>query len=153
MKRFRFTLETVRDLRDDRQTAAMLVLADRIRTHGHAQSAAEASLRRHRRAQQALAGAGRAAAMLVQADRDRDAARLSLESSAIDLRETTFGVDAARDDLVEARQALERVTHLEAHRRADHRRRQLAEEERELAEMTEARRARAAAMARRGVLR
>ena len=85
----------------------MLALADRISTHARAQQAAELSLRRHRAAQAALAGAGRPAALLLQADRDRDQARLGLEAAVVELRETAFGVDAARDDLVEASQALE----------------------------------------------
>src|SRR5215218_7755699 len=95
MKRFHFTLDSVRDLREDRQTAAMMALADRISTHARAQHAAEQSLRRHRAAQAALAGAGRPAALLLQADRDRDAARLGLEAAVVELRETAFGVDAA----------------------------------------------------------
>jgi flagellar export protein FliJ len=149
MQRFHFTLDSVRDLRDDRQTAAMMVLADRIRTHTRAQQAAEASLRRHRAAEHALAGAGRAAALLVQADRDRDAARLQLEAATVELRDTSFGVDAARGDLVEARQALESVRKLEQRRRAEHRAARAREEERELADVLEARAARAATAARR----
>ena len=94
MQRFHFTLDSVRDLREDRQTAAMMALADRIRTHAHAQAAAErvaapATARR----EAALVGAGRAAALLVQADRDRDAARLRLEAATVELRDTSFGVD------------------------------------------------------------
>jgi flagellar export protein FliJ len=151
MQRFHFTLDSVRDLRDDRQTAAMMALADRIRTHERAKQVAEASLRRHRRAESALAGAGRAAALMVQADRDRDAARLGLEEATLELRETSFGVDAARGDLVEARQALESVRKLEQRRRAEHRAARAREEERELADVLEARAARAATAARRRV--
>src|SRR5436305_12821069 len=88
MQRFHFTLDSVRDLREDRQTAAMTALADRIRTHALAQAAAEASLRRHRAAETALAGAGRAAALLLQANRDRDAARVQPEAGAVELRGT-----------------------------------------------------------------
>ena len=151
MQRFHFTLDSVRDLREDGQTAAMMALADRIRTHERAKSAAEASLRRHRRAEAALAGAGRAAALLVQADRDRTAARLGLEEATLELRETSFGVDSARDDLVEARQALESVRKLEARRRAEHRAARAREEERELADVLEARAARTVTAARRRV--
>jgi flagellar export protein FliJ len=150
MKRFHFTLDSVRDLREDRQTAAMMALADRISTHARAQQAAEISLRRHRAAQVALAGAGRPAALLLQADRDRDAARLGLEAAVVELRETAFGVDAARDDLVEARQALESVRKLEERRRDEHRAARLRDEERELTDVIEARAARAMALARRG---
>lgn len=149
MKRFSFTLDSVRDLREDRQTAAMMALADRIRTHARAQEAAEASLRRHRAAEDALAGAGRVAALLVQADRDRDAARLGLEAAAMELRETSFGVDSARGDLLEARQALESVRKLEERRRAEHRAARARQEERELADVLEARAARATSLARR----
>jgi len=149
MQRFHFTLDSVRDLREDRQTAAMMALADRIRTHARAKSAAEASLRRHRRSEAALAGAGRAAALLMQADRDRDAARIGLEEATLQLRETSFGVDAARGDLVEARQALESVRKLEERRRAEHHAARAREEERELADVLEARAARAATAGRR----
>jgi len=149
MQRFNFTLESVRDLREDLQTAAMMALADRIRTHERAQVAAEASLRRHQAAESALSGAGRAAALLVQADRDRNAARLQLEEAAVELRDTSFGVESARGDLVEARQALESVRKLEERRRAEHRAARAREEERVLADVLEARATRAATLARR----
>ncbi len=84
----------------------------------------------------------------MQADRDRDAARLGLEAAAVELRETSFGVDAARDDLVEARQALESVRKLEERRRDEHRAARAREEERELADVLEARAARAVTAAR-----
>jgi flagellar export protein FliJ len=148
MRRFTFTLDSVRDLREDRQTAAMMVLADRISTHARAQHAAELSLRRHHAAQAALAGAGRPAALLLQADRDRDAARLGLEAAVVELRETSFGVDAARGDLVEARQALESVRKLEERRRVEHRAARLRHEEREVTDVLEARAARAQAQRR-----
>lgn len=150
MKRFHFTLDSVRDLREDRQTTAMVVLAARISTHARAQAAAEIALRRHRAAQTALAATGRPAALLLQADRDRDVARLGLEASVIALRDTSFGVDTARDDLVEARQALESVRKLEERRRAEHRAARLRDEERQITDVIEARAGRAVALARRG---
>ena len=53
--------------------------------------------------------------------------------------DTAFGVDAARDDLVEARQALESVRKLEERRRDEHRAARLRDEERELTDVIEAR--------------
>jgi flagellar export protein FliJ len=65
------------------------------------------------------------------------------------LRDTSFGVESARGDLVEARQALESVHKLEQRRRAEHRAAVARAEERELADVLEARAARAATAARR----
>jgi flagellar biosynthesis chaperone FliJ len=149
MRRFRFTLHTVRELRDHRETQARVVLADRMRAHAAAHAAAEASVDRHRRAETALGAGARPAALMQQADRDRDGARLGLERAILELRDRTQAVDHARRDLVEARRAVEMLERLEQVQRAEHRRALLAEEEREVADTIEMRSARAAAAAHR----
>ncbi len=142
MRRFRFTLQPVRDLRDHRELTARIAMADRLRAHAAAHEAAEASLDRHRRAERALADAGGPAARLAQADRDRDGARLGLERAIMDLRDRTHGVDQARAALVEARRSVETLNRLEERQRDAHRQAMLAEEERDLADITEMRSAR-----------
>jgi flagellar export protein FliJ len=149
MRRFRFTLQTVRDLREHGESTARQALADRLRAHAAAQTAAEASLAKHRRAEEGLAGRRGPAALLVQADRDRDGARLGLERAILDLRDRSHAVDRAREDLVEARRAVETLDKLEERQRAAYRQAMLAEEERELADVVEMRTARRAAEARR----
>jgi flagellar export protein FliJ len=149
MRRFRFTLQTVRELRDHRESEARVQLADRMRAHAAAHAAAEASVDRHRRAESALGSGARPAALLFQADRDRDGARLSLERAILELRDRTQAVDHARRDLVEARRAVETLERIEQVQRAEYRRQLLAEEEREVADVIEMRAARAAAAAHR----
>jgi flagellar export protein FliJ len=148
MKRFRFPLQSVRDLRHDRETAARQELAERLRAHQAAHTAAEASLARHRLALQRLEHAATSGAALRIADQDRVSARLRLEQDAIGLRHAGGDVDRARERLVAARQALETVQRLEAKQRAAHRAAALAEDERVIAEIVEARAARAAMAAR-----
>jgi hypothetical protein len=145
MRKFRFTLHTVRELRDHRETTARVALADRMRAHAAAHIAAEASVDRHRRAEAALATGARPAASLAQANRDRDGARIGLERAIVDLRDRTQAVDHARLELVEARRAVETLERLEQVQRAAHQRALLAEEEREVADVIEMRSAREAA--------
>jgi flagellar export protein FliJ len=157
MKRFQFTLQSIRELRDERQSSAMLVLAARVRVHQAAQLAAEARLDRHRRSEIALrdaVGAGPVSARtLVQADADRNGARLTLEQAAATLSESAFAVDGARRDLVEAERNVEMLRRLEDRQREAHRIAAARAEERDLADVIEARSARAATEARRRVRR
>lgn len=157
MKRFRFPLESVRDLREERQTSAMVVLAGRVRAHQAAQAAAEARLDRHRRSEVALAKAVSAgpvrAQALVQADADRRGARLTLEGAAATLADSSFAVESARRDLVEAERAVEMLRRLEDRQREAHRVELARAEERDLADVIEARAARAITAERRRVRR
>jgi flagellar biosynthesis chaperone FliJ len=65
-----------------------------------------------------------------------------LERAVLHLREQTHGVDHARGTLTEARRSVEALERLERRQRAEHRRALLAEEERDLADVTEMRSAR-----------
>ncbi len=143
MKRFRFSLDAVRDLRSDREDAAKRVLAERLRAHQAARDAADQSLARHGAAEDALRGAtSTTAAGLVQADRDRTAARVGLEQSARALEERGHGVLRAREDLLVARTALEAVRRLEQRRRDEHASELRRADERERQDLIEARAAR-----------
>ena len=157
MKRFRFPLESVRDLREERQASAMVVLAGRVRAHQAAQAAAEARLDRHRRSEAALAKAVSSgpvsAHALVQADADRRGARLTLEEAAASLSESSFAMESARRDLVEAERNVEMLRRLEDRQREAHRLALAQAEERDLADVIEARAARAATTERRRVRR
>jgi flagellar biosynthesis chaperone FliJ len=144
MKRFTFTLQAVKDLREDREQAALEALAGRLRAHASAQTAAERSRARHAAAEDGLRRTRTTGAVLVQADRDRDAARLGLETATLDLSEKTFAVGAARRDVTEAKQAVDMLAKLETRKRDEHVRALLAEEERQVAEIIEARAARRA---------
>jgi flagellar biosynthesis chaperone FliJ len=144
MKRFTFTLKAVKDLREDRETAALEALADRLRAHASAQSAAERSRARHVAAEERLRRTRTTASVLVQADRDRDAARLGLETATLELSERTFAVGVARRDVTEAKRAVDMLAKLEQRKRDEHARAVLAEEERDIAEIVEARAARRA---------
>jgi len=144
MKRFTFNLQAVKDLREDRETAALEALADRLRAHASAQSAAERSRARHVAAEESLRRTRTTASVLVQADRDRDAARLGLETATLELSERSFAVGVARRDVTEAKRAVDMLAKLEQRKRAEHERARLAEEERDIAEIIEARAARTA---------
>jgi flagellar biosynthesis chaperone FliJ len=144
MKRFTFNLQAVKDLREDRETAALEALADRLRAHASAQSAAERSRARHVAAEESV---------LVQADRDRDAARLGLETATLELSERSFAVGVARRDVTEAKRAVDMLAKLEQRKRAEHERARLAEEERDIAEIIEARAARTATARRQAATR
>ena len=149
MQRFRFNLASVKDVRKQDEDAAMRVLADRMSAARAAQAAAERSLANHRAAQERLRSPKGPAALVLQADRDRDQARVRLEASARMLEERRHGVDRARHDVLRASQALEALEQLEARRRAEHEQAQLAAEERVVAEIVEARSARTATARRR----
>jgi flagellar biosynthesis chaperone FliJ len=149
VQRFRFNLASVKDVRKQDEDAAMRALADRMAAARAAQAAAERSLASHRAAQERLRAPSGSAALLVQADRDRDTARVRLDASARQLEERRHGVDRARGDLVRASQALEALERLEAKRRAEHEQAAIAAEERVVAEIVEARAARAAVERRR----
>ena len=149
MQRFRFNLARVKDVRQQDEDAAMRVLADRMSDARAAQAAAERSLATHRAAQERLRSPGGSAGLLLQADRDRDRARLRLEASARQLEERRHGVDRARADLVRASQALEALERLEERRRVEHGQAMVAAEERNVAEIIEARAARETFMRRR----
>jgi flagellar biosynthesis chaperone FliJ len=142
MQRFRFNLARVKDVRQQDEDAAMLVLAERMAAARAAQAAAERSLAAHRAAQERLRRPVGAAALLVQSDRDRDQARMRLDSAARQLEERRHGVDRARGDVLRASQALEALERLEERRRAEHEQAALAAEERSVAELIEARTAR-----------
>ena len=148
MRSFRFTLQPVRDLREDRQTAAMTVLAGRIRAHQAAERATAAARDRRRRADAAIHG-GTTAGAMAQAQRDRDAALVQAEGAALALADAAFGVTAARDDLVEAQRAVEVLAKLEARQRAAFKLARDRAQERELADLIEMRSARHANGARR----
>jgi flagellar biosynthesis chaperone FliJ len=153
MRRFTFNLQAVKDLREDRETAALEALAARLRAHASAQSAAERSRARHAAAEASLRRVRTTAAVLVQADCDRDAARLGLETATLELSERTFAVGVARRDVTEAKQAVDMLAKLEQRQREEHRRTRLAEEERDVAEIIEARAARRATANRRDAYR
>ena len=143
MKRYRFALDAVRDLRQEAENAAMQQLAAQPTAAAAARAASELSADRRARALERLRRPTGPGAWLVQADRDLEAARVRQETAAIDEREGDRRVGVARDGLVEARRALESITRLEARQREEHRRAALAEEERVISEIVEARAARA----------
>ena len=145
MQRFRFTLDAVRDLRREGETVAMQQLATQLARHEQARGAAAVSAERRRLAEERLRHPSGPAALLVQADREREAATSRAAQADGVVREGARLVEQARDGLVEARRALEAMERLEQRQRAEHRRRALAEEEREVGEVVEARAARLAA--------
>jgi hypothetical protein len=71
MKRFRFNLHSVKELRESRESAALEILGERLRAHAAAAAAAERSQARYAASQAALARPRASAAALTQADRDR----------------------------------------------------------------------------------
>ena len=87
MQRFRFNLASVKDVRKQDEDAAMRLLADRMSAARAAQAAAERSLANHRAAQDRLRTPKGPAGLILQADRDRDQARVRLEASARMLEE------------------------------------------------------------------
>jgi hypothetical protein len=93
------------------------------------------------------------ASVLQQADRHRGAVRLDGDRADIAVSQAAFGVESARLDLVDARQALETVLRFEDRQREAHRVEVARTEERDLAEAIEARSARAAVAARRDARR
>lgn len=123
----------------------MRVLAERIREHAAAQQAARESDARYRRAADALRVSSAQAARLAQADRDRTAARVTLDQAKIALQQRSFGVSNARTDVARARQAVEMLNRLEERQRDAHRKAVLAEQERDTADVIEMRSARKAA--------
>jgi hypothetical protein len=149
MRKFRFTLESVRSLREEREARAMRVLADRIREHAAAAQAAQASDARYRRAADAMRMSSARAALLAQANHDRDAARLAADQAQLALSERSFGVTSARSDVAEARQAVEMLSRFEERQRLAHRQAVAAELERDAADVIEMRSARAAAASQR----
>ncbi len=150
MKRFRFTLDAVRDLRREAETSAMQALADGLRERAAAAAIAERARQRQAAADEHVRRPAGTAAALAQSEREREAARIQVRQSAIAVREGDRLVASARQGLVQARQALESIERLEERGRLEHRRRALQEDERLVAELVEARAARAAFLARRG---
>ena len=151
MKKFSFNLDSVRGLRADAEQRAQEELG---RTLAAAAAAHEARALRERtlaRAQEQLSRREAAAHELVQADRDREAAQMRLGYAAVESQQAEGQVDVARTQLLVASQALEVLQKLEERRREAHRASALKDEEAIVAEITEARAARARAMARKGI--
>lgn len=151
MKKFSFNLDSVRQLRADAEQRAQEELG---RTLAAAAAAHEARALRERtlaRAQEQLTRREAVAHELVQADRDREAATMRLGYAAVESQQAEGQVDDARAQLLVASQALEVLQKLEERRREAHRTAALKDEEAMVAEITEARAARARALARKGI--
>jgi hypothetical protein len=140
MKKFAFTLATVKRLRADAEQAAQAELGKRIAAHRAAVEAREARARALELAESELSR-NALAHELVQADRDRDAAHFRLGAAAAEGRMAEENVLRSRYQLAEASRALEILEKLEGKRRAEHRAASLSEEEAISQEIAEARRA------------
>jgi flagellar export protein FliJ len=140
MKKFSFTLDTVKRLRADAEQAAQAELGKRIAAHRAALEAREARARALELAESQLAQTAQAHE-LVQADRDRDAAHFRLGAAAAEGRMAEENVLRSRHQLAEASRAVEILDRLETKRRTEHRSAALAEEEAISQEIAEARRA------------
>jgi hypothetical protein len=151
MKRFRFPLEIVKRLREHAEQEAQAELGRRIAAQAGASEARAARARALAAAHTELRAGGVSGHQLQLAAGSRDAALLRL--AAADAAETAAGdaVERSRASLVEASRALETLDRLELARRDQHRRAVLAEEEATVQDLAEARRARLAVLARRGV--
>ena len=144
MKKFSFSLDTVKRLRADAEQAAQAELGKRIAAHRAAVEAREARARTLERAESVLSE-NALAHELVQADRDRDAAHFRLGAAAAEGRMAEENVLRSRHELAEASRALEILDRLEQKRRTEHRTAALAEDEAVSQEIAEARRAHAQA--------
>jgi flagellar biosynthesis chaperone FliJ len=144
MKKFSFTLDTVKRLRADAEQAAQAELGRRIAAHRAAVEAREARERAVQLAESQLTRDAALAHELVQADIERDAAHFRLGAAAGETRMAEESVNRGRGELAEASRALEILDRLETKRRAEHRAAALAEEEQVVQEIAEARRAHAA---------
>jgi flagellar export protein FliJ len=143
MKKFSFSLDTVKRLRADAEQAAQAELGKRIAAHRAAVEAREARARTLERAESVLSE-NALAHELVQADRDRDAAHFRLGAAAAEGRMAEENVLRSRHELAEASRALEILEKLEDRRREEHRLAAIAEDERQIAEIAESRAARKA---------
>jgi len=143
MKKFSFSLDTVKRLRADAEQAAQAELGKRIAAHRAAVDAREARARALELAESQLT-MNALAHELVQADRDRDAAHFRLGAAAAEGRMAEEHVLRSRHELAEASRALEILDRLESKRRAEHRTAARADEEAVSQEIAAARRAHAA---------
>ena len=142
VKRFKFTLDSVKRLRADEEQRAQAELGRSLATHAAAE-AARMERRRSLAAAQAQLQAGVAfAAQLIQSDRERDAAAMRLGAADVAVRQADVAVDASRLELNAASQRLEALERLEERRRTAHRTAALRDEELSVQEIVEARSAR-----------
>jgi flagellar FliJ protein len=144
MKRFQFTLETVKRLRAFGERQAQAELGRRMTAHAAAQAAAEVRARTLESANARLRASTGTAASLVVADRERSAAMLRAATAESDVETEYALVFGARQQLAEARKALETLERLEDTRRRQHRDDVLREEEALLQDVVQARAARRA---------
>src|SRR5436309_787362 len=93
MKKFSFSLDTVKRLRADAEQQAQAELGRRIAAHGAAEAARAERERSLRLAQEHLRRSAALAHELVQADRERDAALLRLGAARVET--TSAGRDVA----------------------------------------------------------
>jgi flagellar protein FliJ len=144
VKRFQFPLETVKRLRAHVERQAQAELGRRMAAHAAAERALAVRAQTLDRANARLRARSGTAASLVQADRERSAAMLYLETASVE-RETerTLVVDA-RQLLAQASQQLETLERLEEKRRRQHREAAWREEEALLQDVVQAREARRA---------
>jgi flagellar export protein FliJ len=144
MKRFVFSLETVKRLRADAEHDAQAALGRAMAAHRAAEAAREARRRTLALAEEQLVAPTGPAHALVQADRERQAAILRLGAAEAGRNAARRTVDTSRLDLATASRALEVLERLEERRREAHRAAALREEEAVVQEITEARAARRA---------
>ena len=144
VKRFQFPLDAVKRLRDYSERQAQAELGRRMAAHEAAERAVAARIRTLESANARLRARSGTAASLVQADRERSAARLHVENASAQSDAELRLVDAARVRLAEARMQLETLERLEDRRRKQHREEALREEEALLQDVVQARAARRA---------
>jgi flagellar biosynthesis chaperone FliJ len=142
VKRFTFPLETVKRLRAHAERQAQAELGRRMAAHAAAERALAARAQTLARANARLRAASGTAASLVQADRERTAALLYLESAGTERETERTRVVGARQLLAHASQQLETLERLEEKRRKEHREAVWREEEALLQDVVQARAAR-----------
>jgi flagellar FliJ protein len=144
MKKFQFTLETVKRLRAFGERQAQAELGRRMTAHSAAQAAADVRSRTLETANARLRARSGTAASLVLADRERSAAMVRAENAHAEVAAELTLVITARHELAEARKQLETLERLEETRRKQHRDDVLREEEALLQDVVQARAARKA---------
>jgi flagellar export protein FliJ len=150
MKRFHFPLEAVKRLRAHAERQAQAELGRRMAAHAAAERALAARAQTLARANARLRASSGTAASLVQADRERSAALLYLESATTEREAERTRVVGARQLLAQASQQLETLERLEEKRRKEHREALWREEEALLQDVVQARAARRAQASRIG---
>jgi flagellar export protein FliJ len=144
MKRFQFPLDAVKRLRAHGERQAQAELGERLAAQAAAQRAVEARQLTLATADARMRAGSMSVASMINAERERSAARLHVENASAQHEAEVRLVDSARERLAEARKRLESLQRLEDTRRAQHREDALREEEALLQDVVQARAARKA---------